>query len=493
LASIQLVLLTSLGFERDSQLLRDQGVLCCLTKPVSQTQLFEQLAIFVSPPTEAQVPRAQRDSHEGSLSGVDTTGVRVLLAEDNAVNQKVALAMLGKIGCETAVVDTGTAALKALEKDGFDLILMDCEMPEMDGFEATQRIRENETSSGTKAIPIIALTAYALQRTRDACFAAGMNDFLSKPYSCDELRGTIARWAPQQSREESPMSLVAPSEKEERESLDLRVLLAEDNTTSQDLISIMLKRLGCEVDVVTDGAQLLNVVGKSEYDVILMDCQMPGMDGFEAARALRTRETTATDEQPIPIIAVTSHDLNSQSQGGLPFGMNDYLRKPFRLDDLAEVLSRWAPNGSAPQAHKNDDEAQPDETPVQASVLDSSRLDEIRSLMTDDEPDFLRNIVDQFIKDTAKLIQEMKAALRASDASSLKVAAHTLKSSSASLGATDLSALCKQVQTIAAEGSIEPAELVVVQIENEFAGVISALRAEVAAPAPDRQRLANTA
>ena len=493
LASTQLVLLTSLGFERDSQLLRDQGILCCLTKPVSQTQLFEQLAIFVSPPTEAQVPIAQRGSNEGSPSGVDTTGVRVLLAEDNAVNQKVAVAMLGKIGCETTVVGTGTAALEALEQEGFDLVLMDCEMPEMDGFEATRRIRENETSSDTKAIPIIALTAYALQRTRDACFAAGMNDFLSKPYSCDELQETVARWTPQRSREDSPMNPPEPSESEQRESLDLRVLLAEDNTTSQDLISVMLKRLGCEVDVVRDGTQLLDVVSEAEYDIILMDCQMPGMDGFEAARALRARETMATDGQPIPIIAVTGHDLNDQSQGGLPFGMNDYLRKPFRLDDLAEVLDRWGPNRSAPQAHEDDHEAQPDKAPVQASVLDSGRLDEIRSLMTDDEPEFLTNIVEQFIEDTGKLIQEMKAALRASDASALKVAAHTLKSSSASLGATDLSALCKQVQTIAAEGSIEPAEFVVVQIENEFAGVISALRGELKLAAPDRQRLANTA
>jgi CheY-like chemotaxis protein/signal transduction histidine kinase len=493
LASTQLVLLTSLGFERDSQLLRDQGVLCCLTKPVSQTQLFEQLAVFVSPPAETQVPRVQRGSQEGSPSGVDTTGARVLLAEDNAVNQKVALAMLGKIGCETAVVGTGTAALEALEKEDFDLILMDCEMPEMDGFEATQRIRENETSSGTKAIPIIALTAYALQRTRDACFAAGMNDFLSKPYSCDELRETVARWARQQSREESPMNPPEPSKDEEREDLGLRVLLAEDNTTSQDLISVMLKRLGCDVDVVRDGAQLLDIVGEAKYDLILMDCQMPGMDGFEAARAIRAREVTAIDKQPIPVIAVTGHDLNSRSQGGLPFGMNDYLRKPFRLDDLAEVLKRCGPDGSAPQVDEDDHEAQPDRAPAQASVLDSSRLEEIRSLMTDDDSEFLADIVEQFIKDTGKLIQEMKAALRASDAPALKVAAHTLKSSSASLGATDLSTLCKQVQTIAAEGSVEPAELVVVQIENEFAGVISALRAELEAPAPDQQRLANTA
>jgi CheY-like chemotaxis protein/HPt (histidine-containing phosphotransfer) domain-containing protein len=289
------------------------------------------------------------------------------------------------------------------------------------------------------------------------------------------------------------MKLAESSENEERESLGLRVLLAEDNTTSQDLISIMLKRLGCDVDVVTNGTQLLDVVGRTEYDLILMDCQMPGMDGFEAARALRAREATITDKQPIPIIAVTGHELNGESQGGLPFGMNDYLRKPFRLDDLAEALSRWAPNGSAPQAHENGDEAQPDETLVQASVLDSSRLDEIRGLVSDDDSDFLTNIVGQFIKDTGKLIQEMKAALRASDAAALKVAAHTLKSSSASLGATDLSLLCKQIQSMAAEGSVEPAESVVVQVENEFAGVIIALRAELDAPAPDRQQLANTA
>jgi CheY-like chemotaxis protein len=251
--------------------------------------------------------------------------------------------------------------------------------------------------------------------------------------------------------------------------------------------------LGCEVDIVRDGGQLLEVVGKTEYDVILMDCQMPGMDGFEAARALRGREIAITDKEPVPIIAVTGHELNTQSEGGLPFGMNDYLRKPFRLDDLADTLKRWALNGSDAQPHEQDDQVQPVQAPAQASVLDASRLDEIRSLMTDDDPDFLFNIIEQFIRDTGRLIQEMKAALRANDAPALKVAAHTLKSSSASLGATDLSTLCKEVQTLAAEGSVEPAESIVVQIENEFAGVIAALRAQVRAPAPEPPQLANTA
>jgi CheY-like chemotaxis protein/HPt (histidine-containing phosphotransfer) domain-containing protein len=493
LAKTQLVLLTSLGFERDSQLLRDQGVLCCLTKPVSQTQLFEKLAAYVSPSSEQQLARSELGGAQGSLRNDDTTGVRVLLAEDNAVNQQVALAMLGKLGCETTVVGTGIAALEAFDKESFHLILMDCEMPEMDGFEATRRIREHETQNGDQPIPIIALTAYALQRTRDACFAAGMNDFLSKPYSCNELQETIVRWIGQQPREESPMKTSEPSDTQERESLGLRVLLAEDNTTSQDLISIMVKKLGCEVDVVRDGAQLLDVVGKAEYDVILMDCQMPGLDGFEAARALRAREITITDKEPIPIIAVTGHELNSQSEGGLPFGMNDYLRKPFRLNDLAETLKRWMPNGLDPQIDEQDDQVQPVQAPAQAVVLDASRLAEIRSLMTDDDSEFLQNIIEQFISDTGDLIQEMKAALRANDAPALKVAAHTLKSSSASLGATDLSALCKEVQALAADGSVEPAESIVVQIESEFAAVIVALRAEVQPPVPDPARLANTA
>ncbi len=492
LAGTQLVLLTSLGFERDSQLLRDQGVLCCLTKPVSQTQLFEQLAAYVSPSSEPQPTRSELSSAQGSFGNNDTTGARVLLAEDNVVNQQVALAMLGKLGCETTLVATGIAALEAFNRESFHLILMDCEMPEMDGFEATRRIREHETENGEQPIPIIALTAYALQRTRDACFAAGMNDFLSKPYSCDELQETIARWIRRQPRKESPMKTLEPSETQEGESLGLRVLLAEDNTTSQDLISIMLKKLGCDVEVVRDGAQLLDVVDKAEYDVILMDCQMPGMDGFEAARALRAREIAITDKEPIPIIAVTGHELNSQSEGGLPFGMNDYLRKPFRLNDLLETLKRWMPNGSEPQADEQDDQAQPVQAPAQAVVLNASRLDEIRSL-TDGDSDFLQNIIEQFISDTGKLTQEMKAAVRAKDAPALKVAAHTLKSSSASLGATDLSALCKEVQKLAAEGSVEPAESIVVQIENEFAGVIVALRAEAGVAAPEPPQLANTA
>jgi signal transduction histidine kinase/DNA-binding response OmpR family regulator len=121
LARTQIVLLTSLGFEHDPQSLRDQGVLCCLTKPVSQTKLFERLAAYVSPSSGQQPPRSELGGAQGSLRNNDTAGARVLLAEDNAVNQQVALAMLGKLGCETTVVGTGIAAFEAFDKESFHI------------------------------------------------------------------------------------------------------------------------------------------------------------------------------------------------------------------------------------------------------------------------------------------------------------------------------------------------------------------------------------
>ena len=120
--------------------------------------------------------------------------VRILLAEDNPVNQKVALAMLKKLGCQTDVVANGLEAVRALENASYDLVLMDCQMPEMDGFEATRAVRQKESAASSPSIPLIAMTASAMQADREKCLLAGMSDFIAKPVQSEELAEMLARW-----------------------------------------------------------------------------------------------------------------------------------------------------------------------------------------------------------------------------------------------------------------------------------------------------------
>ncbi|MDB5866213.1 MAG: signal transduction histidine kinase, partial [Betaproteobacteria bacterium] len=194
LSDARLVMLMAVGRHGDVREARQAGVILCLSKPVRQSALYDGLlgvvtgdgAALTELPAAESVREAVKRENRGKL----------LLAEDNAVNQQVALAILKIEGYQVTVARNGAEALDAYTKSAFDLILMDCHMPEMDGFEATRNIREMQKQSGLKRIPIIALTANAMQQDRDECLNAGMDDHLSKPYTRLQMRAMLERWLP---------------------------------------------------------------------------------------------------------------------------------------------------------------------------------------------------------------------------------------------------------------------------------------------------------
>jgi len=170
------------------------GISAYLTKPVRQSELYD----FLIEKTQSETSQSANNSHllddKKSSPTQSMLGGRVLLAEDHPVNQDVALGMLANFGCEVTVADNGRAALDALALDEFDVVLMDCDMPEMNGFTATEQLRKRESEANLTRIPVIALTANALQGDRERCLAAGMDDYLSKPISSKNLRLTLEKW-----------------------------------------------------------------------------------------------------------------------------------------------------------------------------------------------------------------------------------------------------------------------------------------------------------
>ncbi len=191
IAATRLVVLTSMGQKLTPQEMRETGVAACLIKPVRQSELFNTLVNVVSanpPHTRPKPPSTQAEPTKVHH------GVRILVAEDNVVNQKVAVRQLRKLGYNADVVANGLEALEALERIPYSLILMDCQMPEMDGWEATRKIRERETLVDClRRIPIVAMTADAMQGDRDRCLAAGMDDYVAKPVRVDDLNAAISR------------------------------------------------------------------------------------------------------------------------------------------------------------------------------------------------------------------------------------------------------------------------------------------------------------
>jgi CheY-like chemotaxis protein len=208
-ASLPVILLAPPEF--DHEIARQAGVDLVLPKPVRYQALYRALAKRLNRLTPSPSPPVQSSSPAGSINPGDATlprfAGRILLVEDNSVNQEVARAMLEQFGCSVEVAGNGFEALEATGRTRYDLVLMDCRMPEMDGFEATRRIRARETASTTRTprLPIVALTAHVLESDRQSCLAAGMDDYLSKPFTRLQLERMLTRWLP------APMS-PSPSE-----------------------------------------------------------------------------------------------------------------------------------------------------------------------------------------------------------------------------------------------------------------------------------------
>ncbi len=196
LLEIVLVMLTSMDRQGDAGRLRDMGFAACLTKPVKHARLLQCLAQATG--GGASVRHGRRDDAAASPGQAPThaqTQIRVLLAEDNLINQKVAVGMLKRLACRVDTVNNGREAIEALSQREYDLVLMDAEMPEMDGFEATRRIREPDSPVLDRQIPVIAMTAHAMQGYRETCLAAGMDDYVAKPVNPDDLAAAIQRQA----------------------------------------------------------------------------------------------------------------------------------------------------------------------------------------------------------------------------------------------------------------------------------------------------------
>ncbi|MBD0306461.1 MAG: response regulator, partial [Nitrospiraceae bacterium] len=217
LHAVRLIMLTSSG-TGDAQAVREAGIAVSMTKPVRKAQLYDCLTNVMGAST---APTAQTSERRMVHSGTTSSGARILLAEDNPVNQEVALGMLDALGHLVDVVGTGREAVNASVGTDYDLIFMDCQMPEMDGLSATRAIRAREAqalgtggkrdSRGTRAddpchIPIIALTAHAMASDRELCLAAGMDDYLSKPFTQDQLSTMLTRWLPGLERRQPPIS-----------------------------------------------------------------------------------------------------------------------------------------------------------------------------------------------------------------------------------------------------------------------------------------------
>ncbi|MDB5748527.1 MAG: hybrid sensor histidine kinase/response regulator, partial [Massilia sp.] len=259
-----------------------------------------------------------------------------------------------------------------------------------------------------------------------------------------------------------------------------RVLLAEDNPVNVEVAKAMLESLGLQAHVARNGFEALEALRSSSFEAVLMDCQMPVMDGFAATAAIRREETDAGRARTLPVIAITANALQGDREACLAAGMDDYLSKPFTQAELAAVVGRWMALPLSASVHH--DEAAPTLPPetrevIQRDVINGAALEKIRALSKLGGDALVQKVIGAYVGDTPRQLQALQHAVDGQDADTVRRVAHSLKSASANVGADTLARLCKDLEHLGRSASVIGAAGLLSDMEQEFQAVQHSLNA----------------
>jgi two-component system sensor histidine kinase/response regulator len=427
--------------------------------------------------TLAPDPAAKREpDHASALAGM-----RILLADDNANHRRILRQLLTGWDAKVTEADSGGQAFEILKSSfggQFDAFVLDSQMPDRDGIEILALARRRPEFANTPALMIGPMVATAPAADDEAGRRVG---WLSKPVRQSQLHSTLVSLIAHDLNATRRMQVIsvqssADTLQVKRGSLTLgRLLLVEDNPVNQEVAIAILAELGLEADCAWDGEEALEKLAAERYQVVLMDCHMPKLDGYATTR--RLREIESISGQPrIAVIALTANALSGDAEQCLAAGMDGYLSKPFSVDELYVTLKPYETSERTARVR-----TMPDPAASPASSLDQNALRQIRSLRQPGGPDLLKRIVDLYISNSRTLIDSLRAAIIRNDATGVLQAAHSLKSSSANVGATVLTQLCGTLETSARLGKLAAGWALHDQIVEEHRRVLLALNAQTAA------------
>ena len=405
-------------------------------------------------------------------------GARILVVDDNATNRFILEAHLNAWEADTVSADSAAAALYQLRQaviDGnpVDIVILDIHMPDMDGITLSHVIKADPD---LKSIPLLALSSVEQYSASGQTESPNFFAWLRKPVRQSMLRDCLLR----QRFASAETVVVTECSKPRLTPLGCRVLLAEDNPVNREVALGMLEFLGCRVDMAENGHQVVKAASRQQYDLILMDCQMPGLDGFIATTMIRQQERQTGSGGHIPIIALTANAMEGDRERCLAAGMDDYLSKPFSQDGLQAVIRRWVMTDPLETVAVN--ALKSTETPPQdIPVIDTSAWDSIRSLPQQHRgnPTLLHGTLSMYLTDSALLLQQIRSAVQTGDAAGLSAAAHRLKSSSAQLGACATADHCQALERLATAGQLHTALSVLQRLEASYQASCARIEAEL--------------
>jgi PAS domain S-box-containing protein len=456
---------TGLGLAISRRLVEMMGGTIDVESEVGKGSMFRFTAVF----------RKQAVNFPPLTPAAALPGVRVLIVDDNETNRTVLHHLIHAWGMKDGSVASGAAALIALRsarerQDPFAVAILDMEMPEMDGEQLARAIKADPLLKSTE---LILLTSRGVH-SRKELLEAGFADTLAKPVRKSELYNALVGVL--HASIAGPIPAIGAAEREfsaetvERMSRPLegvRVLVVEDNSINLKVAVRILERLGCRPDGASDGREAIAQMAVIPYDIVLMDCQMPEMDGFEATAEIRRMEGST---RHTCIVAMTANALQGDREKCIAAGMDEYIPKPVKPEALLAVMTRLL-------QQIKDGSLSPGDNVSESLLLDPAALRELEEVGGTGEPDFVAGIVALFVAETPAQIETIKRCLQANNPLGLRAGAHRLRGSCKQLGAVSMAALCTAIEDASETlGISSTLDRLVSKLESEFMAVRQQLK-----------------
>ena len=402
-----------------------------------------------------------------SVSDKSLQSLKILIVDDNITNLKIFSDTLKSWGCNFQKATNGNEALAIMKHnqskgEPFDLLLIDKCMPIMDGIELSKVIHHDDKIE--KPVVII-VSSERVHLSNEELAEIGVSAYLTKPIRNRELLQVISKTT---GVEYNPK---IDSSQNTHRLYNANILVAEDNSVNQKVVHAYLSKLGCFTEVVENGELALEAVKNKEYDLIFMDCNMPKCDGFQATKLIQKYQLD-NNIKATPIIALTANAMRGDKEMCLASGMSDYLSKPFQLKNLEAILEQWL------QESKSSDNVEK-ETSVSEydqQIINQKKITELKELGEECGTDLLGEVVGHYLDSFPEQIQTISTGLQNNDAQVVFAEAHSMKSSSASLGADSMAKLCAELEAMGKLEEMKNMMALIAKIRTEYGRVESVLK-----------------